>query len=432
MLRVKSSVLAPSLTRTASGVGLDDVAHGAQRAVKVHRAGVGGQRGGHLGLVLVLAVGDAAHPVGGRLGPAAPHALHQRRDAGTDVADERRGDGHVAVDLGRRDVDLDELLGALVGAPGLALAVREQPVQPRAHQQHHVGLGQHVAARGRRRQFVRVGQQALGHGHRQVGDAAGLDQRAHGFVGAGVGGALAEQDQRPLRPLEQVQRARHRLGRGQLARRRVDDLDQRPLAGFGRHGLREQLGRQVEVDAARAARQRRTDRAGHADADVLRVQHPEGRLAQRLGDGQLVHLLVVALLQVDDLALGRTADEDHREAVGGGVGQRRQAVQEARRRHRQADARLGGEEAGRRGGIAGVLLVAEGDDPHALGLRLAREVGDGNARQPEDGVDAVELQGVDDEMETVGHLAGLRVLAHGGLSLVPGFGVGWKGCGRGL
>ncbi len=29
-----------------------------------------------------------------------------------------------------------------------------------------------------------------------------------------------------------------------------------------------------------------------------------GRLAERLGDGELVHLLVVALLQVDDLALG--------------------------------------------------------------------------------------------------------------------------------
>src|SRR5665647_402726 len=54
---------------------------------------------------------------------------------------------------------------------------------------------------------------------------------------------------------------------------------------------------------------------------AFRVLHAEGGLAQRLGDGQLVHLLVVTLLQVDDLALAGAADEDHRETIGGGVGQ---------------------------------------------------------------------------------------------------------------
>ena len=96
------------------------------------------------------------------------------------------------------------------------------------------------------------------------------------------------------------------------------------------------------------------------------VQHAEGRLAHRLGDGELVHLLVVALLQVDDLALGRARDQDHREAVGGGVGERGQAVEEARRRDGEADARLLRQVAGDRGGVARVLLVAEGDDAHAL------------------------------------------------------------------
>ena len=75
------------------------------------------------------------------------------------------------------------------------------------------------------------------------------------------------------------------------------------LAGRRVHRLREQLRGQVEVHAARAARHRRADRPGDADADVFGMQHAVSRLAQRLGDRELVHLFVVALLQVDDLAL---------------------------------------------------------------------------------------------------------------------------------
>jgi len=41
--------------------------------------------------------------------------------------------------------------------------------------------------------------------------------------------------------------------------------------------------------------------------DVLGVKDTEGGLGERLRDGQLVHLFVVALLQVDDLALGGAA-----------------------------------------------------------------------------------------------------------------------------
>src|SRR5256885_12273006 len=63
----------------------------------------------------------------------------------------RRIDTNVAVRLLRRDVDLDELLAAPVlvalAAPGLALAMREQPVESCADEQHHVGLGQHVGDR---------------------------------------------------------------------------------------------------------------------------------------------------------------------------------------------------------------------------------------------------------------------------------------------
>ena len=193
-------------------------------------------------------------------------------------------------------------------------------------------------------------------------------------------------------------------GAGICAGAGVDHLHQRLLALLGVHHLAEQLGRQIEIDAAGTARHRRADRARHADADVGGMQHAERRLAERLGDGELVHLLVVALLQVDDLALGRARDQDHREAVGGGVGERGQAVEEAGRRHRQADAGLLGQEAGDRRRIAGVLLVPERDDADARGLRHAAEVGDRDAGHAVDRVEAVELERIDDEVEAVGQL----------------------------
>src|ERR1700754_491247 len=48
------------------------------------------------------------------------------------------------------------------------------------------------------------------------------------------------------------------------------------------------------------ARHRRADRARERYADIGRMQHAERRLAERLGDRELVHLLIVALLEVDD------------------------------------------------------------------------------------------------------------------------------------
>jgi hypothetical protein len=73
------------------------------------------------------------------------------------------------------------------------------------------------------------------------------------------------------------------------ARGGVDHLDQRLPAGFRVHHLTEQLGRQIEINAAGTARDCRADRAREADADVLRVQHAIGGLAHGLGDGELVH-----------------------------------------------------------------------------------------------------------------------------------------------
>ena len=257
-----------------------------------------------------------------------------------------------------------------------------------------------------------IGQQALAHAHRQEGNAGLLDQVADRVVRLRVGRALAEDDQRPLGALKHVERALDRLLRRDLRRRRIDDLDQRLLAGPSLHDLAEQLGRQIEVDAAGTARDRGADRARDTNADVGRVQHAERRLAERLGDRELVHLLVVALLQVDDLALGRARDQDHREAVGGGVRQRGETVEEAGRRNREADAGLLGEEARDRGGIASILFMPEREDANPGGLRHAAEVGDRNARHAVDRGEPVELERVDDQIESVGEL--LLGLGRGG------------------
>ena len=252
---------------------------------------------------------------------------------------------------------------------------------------------------------MEIRQQALGHAHRQERDAARLDKLADRVVGLGVGGALAENDQRPLRALKHVERALDRVRRRKLRGCGVDHLDQRLAAFFGVHHLAEQLSRQIEVDAAGPAGDRGADRTRQADADVLRMQDAERRFAQRLGDGELVHLLVVALLQVDDLALGRARDQDHREAVRGRMRERSQAVEEAGCRNGEADTGFLGEEAGDRGGIAGVLLVAEREHADASRLGHAAEVGDRNPRHAIDRIETVELQRIDDEVEAVGQFA---------------------------
>ena len=172
----------------------------------------------------------------------------------------------------------------------------------------------------------------------------------------------------------------------------------------------------IGIGFARAIRAAVSTRgARKTNADVLGVQHAERRLAQRLCDRKLIHLFIVALLQVDDLALGRTRDQDHREAVGGGMRQRGEAVEEARRRNRQADAGFLGQEAGDRSRVACILLVAERQHADARRLRHAAEIGDRNARHAVDGVDAVELERIDNEMKAIREfllgLLGVGVLA---------------------
>ena len=250
-----------------------------------------------------------------------------------------------------------------------------------------------------------VGQQALGHAHRQERNAALFHQRAEFVVGLRIGGALAEDDQRTFCTFQHIERALDRIGRRNLRRRSIDHFHQRFLAGLRVHHLTEQFCGQIEIDAARTAGHRGADRARKTNADIGRMQHPERRLAQRLGNRELIHLFIVALLQVDDLAFGRTGDQDHRETVGSGVRERGQAVEKTGSRHRETHAGLFGQVTGDRCRITGVLLMAERNDADAGGLRHAAEVGDRDTRHAIDRSEVVELERIDDEVESVGLLA---------------------------
>jgi len=175
---------------------------------------------------------------------------------------------------------------------------------------------------------MRVGQQAFGHGHWQVRNAGFFNQRTNVSIGLGIGGSLAQENQRTLRAFEQVERTLDRVWRRQLAWGRIDDLDQRFFACLGCHGLREKLGRQVKINTSGTTRNGRANSARDSDADVFSMQNTERCLAQWLGDCELVHLFVVALLQIDNLAFAGSADQDHREAVCCRVCQRSKSVKE--------------------------------------------------------------------------------------------------------
>ena len=90
------------------------------------------------------------------------------------------------------------------------------------------------------------------------------------------------------------------------------------------------FGRQIEVDATRPPRHRRMDCARDSNADIFGLADAERRLGVGLRRVHLIEFFVVALLEIDDLAVARPADLDHRKTVGGRVGQRHHTVQKAR------------------------------------------------------------------------------------------------------
>jgi len=138
------------------------VADRSQRTVELHRMWICGQSLRHLGAVLVRAGGQRRAPRCRRQDLAVV-VLDERLHHRADVAGQRCGDRLVAVELGRLDVDLDELG---IGIPLRRVAVAEQPIEPGTDEHDDVGFAQSQRTRRGDRLRMIVGDQALGHRHR--------------------------------------------------------------------------------------------------------------------------------------------------------------------------------------------------------------------------------------------------------------------------
>ena len=149
-------------------------------------------------------------------------------------------------------IDRHRSVGGLAGA-GKKGTHRDLQPPGRFWEDNDVRVFQHRRARGARRLRMRVGEQSLSHAHGQERNAALLDERADRLVGLRIGRPLAENDQRPLGSAEHIQCPLDRGWRGKLRGRRIDDLDQGLRSGVCVYHLREKLGRQIEIDAARTA-----------------------------------------------------------------------------------------------------------------------------------------------------------------------------------
>ena len=124
------------------------------------------------------------------------------------------------------------------------------------------------------------------------------------LVGPRIGGALAEDRERALRDRQQVERAARPIpAPGGCGGAGSTTLTSDFFAGLGVESRAEHLGGQVEIDAARPPRDGGADRPRDADADILRPVDAVGRLGIGPGGGELVHLLVIALLEIDDRAV---------------------------------------------------------------------------------------------------------------------------------
>lgn len=106
----------------------------------------------------------------------------------------------------------------------------------------------------------------------------------------------------------------------------------------------------------------------------------------------LIELLEVATADVRLVAGAR--DHDHRPNVGHGIGKAREAVDAAWTGYGEKNTGAAGEVAEGGSGIAGGLLVVEGDEANAKGNGTVGEGGDGDANHAEHVVHAKTSEGL--------------------------------------
>ena len=215
-----------------------------------------------------------------------------------------------------------------------AAAEAEDPVEAAAEHHDDIGAGQRLRARGVRKVRVVVGQRAARHRRGDVRDAA-VRQRGERGPRIGPRGALADQEERTLGALEQVRRARDRVGIGERARD-LGRAAQRHL--LLRHLLADEVAGEVEVDAAGPARHGLAEREVDPLRDAVGAVDLAGPLARGLRERELVELLERA--EAERAPECRAAEHDQRQRARRGDVEGRDRVREGRARAHDQHARL--------------------------------------------------------------------------------------------
>ena len=202
------------------------------------------------------------------------------------VTDQRHFRRLVVADLLGRDVELDDLDVLRIAR---CLAEMKDPVEPRAHQKDDVGVLQRQRARRGDRQRMVVRHHALAHRRTQERHLRALDEGADFVLGARPGHALADENERPLGPFEQVQRCLDVLHRRHHARRVGRALDLDDFVDVACAG--DDVVGHVEIGGAGAAINRAPRRHFDVIRDALDALDAVCEFAKRRGDQHLTLLL---------------------------------------------------------------------------------------------------------------------------------------------
>ena len=199
------------------------------------------------------------------------------------------------------------------------------------------------------------------------------------------GHALADEDERPLGPLEQVERRLDVLRRRHHARRvgRTLDLDDFVLVALAGDDV---VGH-VEIGGAGAAIGRVPGRHLDIIGDALHAIDAVGEFAERRGDQHLALFLECA--HAAAIGLRGAADQDHRPAILLGIGEAGETVHHAGAGHDDAGAGPAGQIAVGLRRVGGGLLVAHADIGDAFLLRGRGDRADRKPDDPEQVIDAL-------------------------------------------
>ena len=333
---------------------------------------------------------------------AAPgSASHEQPHGVGGVADHGDSGALVHVRLARVEVDPhDRVLEPQRRAPEVGLG------QLGPDGEHDVAVVEERARRGQvepraERQRVVLAQRALAVDRGEDRGAEPLGEPAEQLRRAG--GAAARDDPRPVGGAQPLDRGGDRGGR---RARRAGVLQRRQRDG---HRLREQVERDLDVARTGPLGPEGDERRGELGRQLVVAHDADGVAGDAAHRARLVaHLVQVARLRLRVGARHARRDHELRDGVrlrlsrgGGGVHDRRAGGGDH-------DARPAGHARVAVGGVAGALLVARQDVPHAMGfeVRVEREVvrpGD-----PEDQLHAVRGQAPDDQLATAEGLGHAR------------------------